>query len=113
VTDNNPASQFYGRSYLTWTKFVSASGTYLSSPIFESHSDDGGYTWSTPQEISGSNAALCTFQESGAAGACDENQFSVPTVAPDGPVYVAFENEQNKSLREPCATVLGRPTRST
>src|SRR5215216_833917 len=24
VTDNNPASPFYGRTYLTWTKFVSA-----------------------------------------------------------------------------------------
>ena len=88
------------RSYLTWTKFVSASGNYLSSPIFESHSDDGGYTWSTPHEISGSNVALCTFQESGPAGACDENQFSVPTIAADGTVYVAFENEQNESLWE-------------
>ncbi len=101
VTDNNPSSPFYGRSYLTWTKFISASGQYLSSPIFESHSDDGGYTWSKPHEISGSNAALCTFQVSGPAGACDENQFSVPTVAPDGTVYVAFENEQNQSLWEP------------
>jgi hypothetical protein len=100
VTDSNPSSPFYGRSYLTWTKFVSASGTYLSSPIFESHSDDGGYSWSTPHEISGSNPTLCTFQVSGAAGACDENQFSVPTVGPDGAVYVAFQNEQNQSLWE-------------
>jgi hypothetical protein len=100
VTDNNPSSPFYGRSYLTWTKFVSAGGTYLSSAIFESHSDDGGYTWSAPKAISGSNAALCTYQISGPAGACDENQFSVPTVARDGTVYVAFENEQNQSLWE-------------
>jgi hypothetical protein len=100
VTDNNPSSPFYGRTYVTWTKFVSAGGTYLSSPIFESASDDGGYTWSTPKEISGSNSTLCTFQTSGAAGACDENQFSVPTVAPDGTIYVAFENEQNQSLWE-------------
>jgi hypothetical protein len=101
VTDNNPSSPFYGRSYLTWTKFVSAGGDYLASPIFESHSDNGGFTWSTPHEISGSNAALCTFQESGPSGACDENQFSVPTVGPDGTVYVAFENEQNQALWEP------------
>ena len=26
VTDNNPSSPFYGRTYLTWTKFVSANG---------------------------------------------------------------------------------------
>jgi hypothetical protein len=100
VTDNNPASPFYGRTYLTWSKFESHDGAYASSAIFESHSDDGGATWSEPREISGSNPALCTFQESGPAGECDENQFSVPTVGPDGTVYVAFENEQNVSLWE-------------
>ena len=42
VTDNTPSSPHYGRTYLTWTKFISASGQYQSSPIFESHSDNGG-----------------------------------------------------------------------
>jgi hypothetical protein len=98
VTDNNPSSPHYGRTYLTWTKFVSASGAYQSSPIYESHSDDGGKHWTKAQEISGSNAALCTYQETGPAGQCDENQFSVPTIGPDGTVYVAFENEQNLTL---------------
>ena len=101
VTDNNPLSPFYGRTYVTWTRFESAFGAYVRSSIFESHSDDGGLKWSTPQEISGSNAALCTFQETGPASECDENQFSVPTVGPDGTVYVAFENEQNQALWEP------------
>jgi len=101
VTDNNPSSPFYGRTYLTWSKFVSTKGAYQSSPIFESHSDDGGKHWTKAQEISGSNAALCTFQVSGPAGQCDQNQFSVPTVGPDGTVYVAFENEQNEALWEP------------
>lgn len=100
VTDNNPSSPFYGRTYLTWTKFISASGVYQSSPIFESHSDDGGKHWTKTQEISGSNA-LCTFQSSGPARRCDENQFSVPTVGPGGTVYVAFENGQHDSLWEP------------
>lgn len=100
VTDNNPSSPYYGRTYITWTKFESAYGAYVRSAIFESHSDDGGYTWSKPKEISGSNAGLCTFQVSGPAGQCDENQFSVPTVGPDGTVYVAFENEQNQALWE-------------
>jgi hypothetical protein len=97
VTDNNSSSPFYGRTYLTWTAFDSINGMYASSPIFESHSDDGGKNWSKPQEISGSNADLCTFQETGPATECDENQFSVPTVGPDGTVYVAFENEQNQA----------------
>jgi hypothetical protein len=100
VTDNNPSSPFYGRTYLTWTKFLTSHRAYVSSPIFEAHSDDGGRTWSTSQEISGSNPALCTFQTTGPEGRCDENQFSVPTVAPDGTVYVAFENEQNEALWE-------------
>ena len=70
------------------------------SPIGEAHSDDGGFTWTTPTQISGSNAALCTFQADGPAGACDEDQFSVPTVAPDGNVYVSFINDQNQALWE-------------
>ena len=101
VTDNNPSSPFYGRTYLTWSKFESAAGDYISSAIFEAHSDDGGFTWTKPKEISGSNPALCTFQNGGPAGECDQNQFSVPTIGPDGTVYVAFENEKNQSLWEP------------
>lgn len=100
VTDNNPDSDFYGRSYLTWTVFESHKAAYARSAIFEAHSDDGGFTWSAPQEISGSNGSVCTFQETGPTGQCDENQFSVPTVGPDGTVYVAFQNDQNQSLWE-------------
>jgi hypothetical protein len=101
VTDNNPSSPFYGRTYLTWTKFESTSGAFVRSAIFESHSNDGGKHWTKAKEISGSNAGLCTFQTNGPAGQCDENQFSVPTVGPDGTVYVAFENSQNEALWEP------------
>ncbi len=100
VTDNNPVSPWYGRTYVTWSKFKSQSGAYISSAIWESHSDNGGQTWSTPKAISGSNPALCTFQIAGPAGECDQNQFSVPTIGPDGTVYVAFENEQNQALWE-------------
>ncbi len=100
TTDNNPRSPFYGRTYLTWTRFLSANGLTLESPIWEAHSGDGGLTWSAPQEISGSNTALCTFQADGTAGECDEDQYSVPTVGPDGTVYVSFINDQNKALWE-------------
>ena len=70
-------SRFYGRSYVTWTSFIGDYGEYVESPILESHSDDGGKHWTKPQEISGSNAALCTFQTEGRAGECDEDQASV------------------------------------
>ena len=99
VTDNNPRSRFYGRTYLTWTLFISHHGNYASSPIMEAHSDDGGRTWTRPQEISGGNRT-CTYQTTGSANRCDENQFSVPTLAPDGTVYVAFENSQHEAAWE-------------
>ena len=101
TTDNNPSSKFYGRSYLTWTRFEFKKGEYVSSAIYSAHSDDGGKKWSKPDEISGSSAMLCTLQASGKAGECDEDQFSVPAVAPDGSVYVAFLNSQNSALSEP------------
>ena len=100
VTDDNPDSKFYGRTYITWTAFLAHNGEFVSSAIWESHSDDGGKHWSKSQEISGKNRQLCTFQTEGHDGACDENQFSVPTVAPDGTVYAAFQNSQNESLWE-------------
>ncbi|MGZ4318531.1 MAG: sialidase family protein, partial [Gaiellaceae bacterium] len=55
ATDNNPHSRFYGRTYVTWTAFLSQSAQYVESPIMETHSDDGGKHWSDPQEISGSS----------------------------------------------------------
>jgi hypothetical protein len=79
---------------------VSENGNYISSAIYESHSDDGGHTWTGPKVISGSNSTLCTFQVAGPAGECDQNQYSVPTVGPDGTLYVAFANEQNAALAE-------------
>jgi len=101
VTDNNPESPYYGRTYVTWSLFRSDdSGTYLESPIWESHSDDGGYTWSPGQEISGSDATYCTWQDDGPAGECDQDQGSVPTIGPDGTVTVAFWNEQNSAAWE-------------
>jgi hypothetical protein len=100
VTDNNRHSPFYGRTYLTWSRFESASGNYQASPIFSAWSDNGGKSWSRPREISGANERICTFQTAGGAGRCDENQFSVPTVQPDGTVVVAFQNSQNTALYE-------------
>jgi hypothetical protein len=99
VTDTNPASPFYGRTYVTWTAFVSHDAEYAESAIMEAHSADGGETWSAPQEIDGS-APFCDIQYDGPPLECDENQYSVPTVAPDGTIYVAFENEQNSAIQE-------------
>jgi BNR/Asp-box repeat len=96
TVDNYESSPFYGRIYVTSSRFVTGlHGAYIRSPIAISYSDDGGLTWSAPKVISGSNPS-CTFQSDGRnETACDEDQFSYPEVASDGTVYVHFINEQN------------------
>jgi len=96
TVDNYPDSPFYGRIYVTASKFVNGPhGAYFRSPIVISHSDDGGATWSPAQVISGSNPD-CTFQSDGNnETTCDEDQFSYPEVASDGTLYVHFLNSQN------------------
>jgi hypothetical protein len=99
VTDTNPASPHYGRTYLTWTRFLSHNGNVVESPIWASFSDDGGRTWAPAREISG-RSQTCTYQESGRPLECDEDQASTPAVGPDGTVYVAFQNEQHEAAWE-------------
>jgi hypothetical protein len=60
TVDNNPDSPFYGRAYLTTSRFLNGPfGSYAESPIWFSYSDDGGQTWARPREISGSHPS-CT-----------------------------------------------------
>jgi hypothetical protein len=101
TVDNNGSSPYYGRIYVTSSKFVNGPhGAYFRSPIVISHSDDGGVTWSSPKVISGSNPK-CTFQSDGRPGTdCDEDQFSYPEVASDGTLYVHFINSQNDAAWE-------------
>jgi hypothetical protein len=82
-----------GNAIVTWTVFNDGfKGSYISSPIFDSVTHDGGKTWSVPTEISGS-ASFCVGAQGGTA--CNQDQFSVPVVAADGSIYVAFENTAN------------------
>jgi hypothetical protein len=100
AVDNNPSSDFYGRIYVTASRFLNGlHGSYAESPIWLSYSDDGGETWSNPKEISGSDAS-CSYQETGAPDECDEDQDSNPVVASDGTLYVYFLNAQNEEAWE-------------
>ena len=95
VADANAGSLKSGNVYVTWTRFneSTGAGVGVNSPIYFSQSTDGGATWSTGIEISGTNAALCTvFSGSANPNACDQDQGSHPIVGPDGTVYVAFGN---------------------
>ena len=82
------------RVYVTWSRFTNPAGTpgfITDSKIVMSYSDDRGHSWSAQQVINGS-APFCGFAFAGGT-ACDDNQFSVPTVSPStGHLYVAFEN---------------------
>jgi hypothetical protein len=100
TVDNTSGSPFYGRAYLVTTRFLNGiQGSYAESPIYFSWSDDGGRTWSAGREISGSHPS-CTFQSTGPANECDEDQFALPAVASDGTVYVHFINGQNEAAWE-------------
>jgi hypothetical protein len=99
AADDSSTSPFAGSVYVTWSRFHfadRAATQYLESPIFFSASRDGGRTWSAPREISGANASICGFSNTPlpADGRCREDQFSSPVVAPDGTIYVAYENSQ-------------------
>ncbi len=86
-----------GNAIVTWTVFNDGiKGSYISSPIFDSVTHDGGTTWSAPREISGS-ASFCVGATSQAPTACDQDQASVPAVAADGSIYVAFESTASDS----------------
>ena len=100
--NNYPGTPFYGRCWVTATLFLSGlHGSYASSDIVISWSDDGGVTWSPQRSIAAAHPS-CTYQETGPAGslACDENQFSIPEVAANGTLFLHFFNSQNEAAWE-------------
>jgi hypothetical protein len=47
--DNNSASPFYGRMYVSWNDYTTSCGA--GGCLFSVHSSDGGVTWSAPVEV--------------------------------------------------------------
>jgi hypothetical protein len=89
----------HGNAIVTYGRFNQAQGgAYINSPIYASVTHDGGKTWSTPRQISGS-APFCVGGTGGHA--CDQSFASVPTVAKDGHIYVAFLNQRNFDPNSP------------
>ena len=78
--DNNPASPFYHRIYLSWTEFGVCSGC-----IHFVYSTDGGLTWSN-------QAVQLSTTNSG-------QQFSMPTVLANGNVFVNWANGSGIAAR--------------
>jgi hypothetical protein len=120
AVDNYPSSPHFGNIYIVYQRFRTESGSYDESPTMFVKSEDGGQTWTQPVEISGRNPVYCTFQDdaddsstaNGASSpqataegpedpfACDQDGFSYPVVAPNGTLYVQFDNEQNLAAYE-------------
>lgn len=118
--DNNATSPNYGNIYITYQQFRTEKGVYDESPVMFVKSEDGGNNWTLPVEISGRNPVYCTFQDddddtadtngpSSSQGtaegpddpfACDQDSFSIPVVAPDGTLYIQWDNEQNLAAYE-------------
>jgi hypothetical protein len=94
VADATASSLKADNVYATWTRFAeTGAGVGADSPIYFSQSTNGGATWSPGIEISGANAAFCTFASGQAnPNACDQDQGSDPIVGPDGTIYVSFFN---------------------
>ncbi|WP_188193480.1 sialidase family protein [Nonomuraea sp. SYSU D8015] len=89
AVDHHVSSPFRDRVYVTWTTF-DADGTAY---IFGAYSADYGETFSDPVLVS-DDSALCssTFGVPTPRGRCNVNQFSHPSVGPDGALYVVWAN---------------------
>jgi hypothetical protein len=91
--DTSKASRFRDRIYVAWAEYNT---DFSADPIGFAWSDDHGATWNLVPAISGTSPALCPVNFSGApAGTCDANQFPQPFTAPNGDLYVVFQNFNN------------------
>ena len=92
TVDNNPGSRFADRIYLSWTTFADDGTGY----IYQAHSSDYGESFSDPVLVS-ADSGLCgnTFGLPTPQGRCNENQDSQPFTAPDGTLYIVYNNFNN------------------
>ena len=89
AVDDSTTSPFRDRIYVAYTAFAADGTAY----IYEAHSADYGEHFSAPVLVS-TNSSLCPRPASAThpLGTCDNNQFAQPFTAPDGTVYVVFDN---------------------
>ncbi len=110
--------------YVTWTVFsfekrCGQNGQlgYCSSRIFGSMSTDHGFTWSTPEEISGNSRELCRFGNAfdprANPHACNFDQGSDPAVLPNGDLVVSFDNGNTPTVNEQVLAVHCTPRGSS
>ncbi|GAB4300411.1 MAG: hypothetical protein Kow0098_27740 [Ignavibacteriaceae bacterium] len=79
VVDNRPGSPYYGRVYVSWSRFTAA-----SPPITVSWSSNGGVSWSAPQDV---NTVSAGHYSQGVNG----------VIGPNGEVYMFYQNPMSSS----------------
>ena len=87
--DDIPASPYFGRLYVGFTSFRSASATGGNAPVMVATSADGGTSFGTPQQLS-------QAQNNGQQGG---RQGTDIASAADGTVYVAWEEGATQAVR--------------
>src|SRR5712691_9924697 len=80
--DRNPSSPFFGRVYVSWTQFRGSLATFFAEPVEVAFSDDGGKTWTSPNQLS-------TAHNNPRLGG---RQGTAVRTAPDGTVYVFWQD---------------------
>lgn len=99
--DISESSPYQDRIYVAWANY---STDFSSDPIYLAYSEDHGVTWHQTGAVSGFSTDLCPVNFSGApSGTCDANQFAFPFTAPNGDVFVVFQNFNN------CSGAFGPP----
>ncbi|HET6747815.1 MAG TPA: sialidase family protein [Actinomycetes bacterium] len=93
AADTGKGSRFRDRLYVAWAEY---NVDFSADPIGFAWSDDHGATWNLVPAISGTSAELCPVNFDGSpAGTCNANQFPQPFTAPNGDLYVVFQNFNN------------------
>jgi hypothetical protein len=82
TVDRSTASPFFGRVYVSWTAFRSATATgFGNEPVMVATSTNGGASFGAPNQLSAA----------GNNGTGNGRQGTSSTVGPDGTAYVGFE----------------------
>src|SRR3954451_7004692 len=107
--------------YFTWTVFDVTCGAkhdeYCESPIWGSMSTDHGFTWSTPEKISGVNGSICTLGNALNPklnpGSCNLDGHSDIQVRPNGDLAVTFISQNTPGTDPQILALSCRPRGSS
>jgi hypothetical protein len=121
AADSYPSSPNRDNVYETWTNFDFTCGEtgdqYCESTIYGSMSTDHGFTWSTPEEISGANPDVCqlgnSFNKSFDPNACNFNGHSDLAVRPNGDLAVTILNGNTPTVNQQILSLRCHPSGSS